>query len=184
MIELATSFVEASKASASGIAGSSLLGKSLQDQFNVDRRRMLAAGDEVFLMHVGGGKAMKQRQPRAGASEKTLDPLLVGTAGMVDEFDPAVAVAHDRRRCFELHWRARAIQSRDKLVPGRIEAQVFGLVNNTRAIVEPNDLHRMTVIVKIGQVAFDLVDFSRGRSGKKVALDCRPIGVQARDELA
>src|SRR5581483_1971234 len=89
-----------------GIDGCSFLGRSLQDQFNVDRRRMITACDEVFLMHVRGGEAMKERQPRAGTSEKTLDSLLIVAAGMVDEFDPAIAVARDRTRRFELHWSA------------------------------------------------------------------------------
>ena len=97
MIELAMISVAASKACASGSSDLCCCGKGLQDHFKVDRHRMIAAGDDVLLMHVGGGEAMKERQPCAGPAKEPLGPLLIGAPRMVDEFGPAVTVARRSR---------------------------------------------------------------------------------------
>ena len=136
MIELAMISVAASKACVSESSDLLLLGEGLQDHFKVDRHRMIAAGDDVLLVHVRGGEAMKERQPCAGPPEEPLGPLLIGAARMVDEFGPAVTVAYDRARRFEFDGSAGAIQSLDEFMPSGVEAQVFRLVHHARAVLE------------------------------------------------
>ena len=56
--------------------GAALFGAGLQNHFQIDRHRVIAARDHVLLMHVGGGKAVEQRKPAAGAPEKPREALL------------------------------------------------------------------------------------------------------------
>ena len=94
--------VAASKACGSESLDFFALVEGLQDHFQVDRNRMIAVGDDVLLVHIRGGEAVKERQPSASPPEKPLQPLLIGAARVVDEFCPAVTVAHDRAHRFEI----------------------------------------------------------------------------------
>ena len=166
-----------------GVRGAVLLGRSLQDGFQIDRQRMIAGGDHVLLMHVARGEAMKERQPGAGAAEKPLAAGLIG-AFVFDEFGPAVAVARECAHGLELERRARAVQALDQIVPGDIEPQILRLVDDARAVLEADNADRTAVIMRIGEVAFDPGNAAFCAGSQDIAADRRQIGVEAQDEFA
>src|ERR1043166_7171198 len=104
---------------------------------------------------------MQQCQQGASAPEKQLPSGPVGTR-VRDEFGPAIAVARERSGGLEGKRRASAIEPLDQAVPGEVETQVFGLVDDARAVLESDDPHRTPIIVRIGEIALDLDDFEDG----------------------
>ncbi len=70
--------VAASKACALGVLRLALVGGGLKDHFQIDRHRVIAGRDHVLLMHVGGGKAVEERKPGAGAPEEPVAAFPIG----------------------------------------------------------------------------------------------------------
>ena len=137
-------------------------GGGVEDRFQIDRHRMVAGGDHVLLVHVGGGETMQQRKPGAGTPEKQLAAGRV-RAGVLDEFRPTVAVTGDRAHGFQLHRGSGRVQPLDQSVPGDIEPQILRLVDDARAVHEADDAHRATAVMRVGKIAFDPGHPSAGR---------------------
>ena len=55
----------------------------LQDHFQIDRHRMIAGRNHVFLVHVAAREAVEQRKPGAGTPEKSPAALLVGASALL-----------------------------------------------------------------------------------------------------
>ena len=164
--------------------GAALFGAGLQNHFQIDRHRVIAAGDHVLLMHVGCGKAVKQRQPAAGAPEKPRETLRIGARRVIDEFGPAVAVLRDRAHGFELDRRLSAVQALDQSVPGGIEPQILRLVDDPRAVLEADDADRAAVIVRIGEIAFESGNAAGVGGMENIAADHRKIGIETQHHFA
>ena len=139
MTELASDFRGGVEGLRFGLCGFVLVGGRLKDRLQIDRHRMIAGGNHVFLVHVGRREAVKQRKPGAGAPEKSLAAVLIGAARVIDEFGPAVAVARDRAHRLQFDRRAGAVQSLDQAVPGDVEPQILRLVDDARAVLEADD---------------------------------------------
>ena len=113
-----------------GVGNLVLVGGWLEDRLQIDRHRMIAAGDHVFLVQVGGGKDVKQRQPRAGAPEKKRKAPFIRACRVIDEFAPAIAVPRNRANGFQRDRWVGAVQSLDQTVPGDVEPQILRLVDD------------------------------------------------------
>ena len=164
--------------------GAALFGTGLQNHFQIDRHRVIAAGDHVLLMHVGCGKAVKQRQPAAGTLEKPRETLLIHARRVIDEFGPAVAVPRDRAHGFELDRGLRAVQTFDQGVPGGIEPQILRLVDDPRAVLEADDADRAAFIVRIGEIAFESGNAAGIAGMENIAADHRKIGIETQHHFA
>ena len=164
--------------------GAALFGTGLQNHFQIDRHRMIAAGDHVLLMHVGCGKAVKQRQPAAGTPEKPRETLRIGARRVIDEFGPAVAVQRDRAHGFELERGLSAVQALDQGVPGGIKPQILRLVDDPRAVLEADDADRAAVIVRIGEIAFESGNAAGIAGTENIAADRRKIGIETQHHFA
>ena len=92
---------------------------------------------------------MQERQQRAGAAEKSFAAGGIGTAGVIDEFGPAVAVAREREHRFQHHRSTGAVEARDQIVPGDVEPQILGLINQARAVLETQDQDRTAAIMRV-----------------------------------
>ncbi len=164
--------------------GAALFGAGLQNHFQIDRHRVIAACDHVLLMHVGCGKAVKQRQPAAGTPEKPRETFRIGARRVIDEFGPAVAVLRDRAHGFELERGLSAVQALDQRVPGGIEPQILRLVDDARAVLEADDPDRAAVIMRIGEIAFEPGNAAGVAGMKNIAADHRKIGIETQHHFA
>ena len=144
---------------------------------------MIAAGDHVFLVQVGGGEDVKQRQPRAGALEKEREAPFIRACRVIDVFAPAIVVPRNRANGFQRDRWVGAIQSLDQTVPGDVEPQILRLVDDVRAVAEANDVNRPAAVVRIGEVPFDRDDAVVGASGQQIAADRRQIRGKAAREF-
>ena len=104
-----------------GIGSFVLLGRWLQDRFQINRNRVIAACDHVFLVQIGRGEDVEQRQPCAGAPEEQAKARIIRACRVVDEFAPAIPVPRDRADGLQRDRRGGAVQSLDQSVPGNIE---------------------------------------------------------------
>lgn len=129
----------------------------------------------MFLVQVGGGEDVKQRQPRAGALEKEREAPFIRTCRVIDEFAPAIAVPRNRANGFQRDRWVGAVQSLDQTVPSDVEPQILRLVDDARAIVETNDVNRPAAVVRIREVPFDRDDAGVGAGAQQVAADLRQI---------
>jgi hypothetical protein len=92
--------------------------------------------------------------------------------------------SHQRAHRLELDRGPAMVQALDQSVPGRIEAQVFGLVHDSRPVPEGHDPDRAAVIMRIRKLPFKFDNRAAGAGGKKIATDGHQVGVEAHDELA
>ena len=97
---------------------------------------MVAGSEHVFLVYVSRREAVQQRQPGAGAPEESVAITHVGTAGMFDEFGPAVAISRQSTHRFQRNGRAGAVEPLDNVTPSHIKPQILWLVHDVRAIGE------------------------------------------------
>ncbi len=163
--------------------GVAFLGSGLQNHFQIDRHRVIAARDHVLLVHVGCGEAVKQRQQAAGTSEKPRETFRIGARRVIDELGPAVAVLRDRAHGFELDRGLRAVQAFDQRVPGGIEPQILRLIDDARAILEADDPDRAAAIVRVGEITFDTGNAAGIAGMKNIATDRLKIGIETQDQF-
>src|SRR4249920_1603605 len=145
---------------------------------------MLAAGEKIFEVKIGGLQYVKNGQVLTLPFIET-DNFFPGlAAGCVDELQPSVAPAIQNFQGTELRICALPIHPANEFLEMLIDGDVSGFVDKLKPAFKPRYKNGSAAAMRVARAGFGFHKHARIRTDVEEFCDFIPIGSQAFEKLA
>src|SRR5262249_1286834 len=152
-------------------------------RFQIDRIRVLAGGDEVFLVDIDALERIRQAQQGAAAPVVSACVALVSAGARFDELDPAVRGARQHAQRRQRVREPLSVQPLDEREERGVEPEILWLVDEPEAVAELKAQHRAAAVVTVGLAWQDANERAERRPIER-SRDLRAIGREMLEELS